>query len=312
MSASKKGPWGWELDVDEEGHRTYTIRHTVLTSDPDDGPYAVFNCPGLPLPGVPWNFGNDADPDAFCYPNMVVRPTRDVKVTEKDKVWETEQKFSTRPLKKCSDQQITNPLNEPPKLRGSFTKFKKQVAFNRNGFPVVNTAYQPIVGPETEFDDNRPTVGITMNIPTLPLGTIAQMVDTVNDGTLWGLGPRRIKLSNVSWERLLYGTCNFYYTVTYEFEVNFNTWDRIIASKGTVKAPDGSAPAVKDADGMITTGPVLDPTDYEVVKDKKGEKLVEVYLDIDGQPTRPHLATPILISYYEESNFLTLGIPTSF
>lgn len=318
MSAHYLGLIGWELDVDDEGHRTYTAKHRVRTSDPDDGPNEVFNCPGLPFPGVSWAFGNDSDPWAFCYPSIRITPQ------EREEgpgwLWVAEQTFSTRPLKRCQDTPIENPLNEPPKLRGGFTKFTVKATHNRNGFPIINTAGQFLVGPETEFDDARPTVQITLNAPSLPLSLFAQMINTVNDAPLWGLGARRIKLSNVTWERQLYGTCNFYYTMTYEFEVNFNTFDRRVPSMGTLAAapttPDEDSTPSMDEDGLVDGPPPnMDPNKYVTPQVGKGAKAPEpVFLDAAGKEVPPGNIddiAPILISYYAQSNFLLLGIPMS-
>lgn len=316
MAAHSLGLIAWDLDVDDEGHRTYTAKHRVRTTDPDDGPNEVFNCPDLPLPGVSWSFGNDADPWAFCYPSMKVSPQE--REEEKGWLWTTEQKFSTRPLKRCQDTPIENPLNEPPKIRGGFTKFTVKATHNRNGKPIMNTARQMLVGPETEFDDARPSVQITLNAPTLPLALYVQMINTVNAFPLWGLGARRIKLSNVTWERQLYGTCNFYYTITYEFEVNYNTWDRTVASYGTLVTPpqkaDADATPSTDADGIIDDDPPDMPQDdYVVPEDKKGVKIPEpVFLNAAGKKAQSMAEiAPVFISYYRGTNFLLLNIPMS-
>ena len=131
----------------------------------------------------------------------------------------------------------------------------------------------------------------------LPLETFTDMINTVNDATLWGLPKRTVKLSNVSWSRVLYGTCAFYFTVTYDFDIDFETFDRTIIDEGTRVLTKGG-----DKDNK---------NDFEVYKDVNGEN-TRVFLDGAGSALGDG-ADPveIEIEYYKESNFLTLGIPST-
>jgi len=126
------------------------------------------------------------------------------------------------------------------------------------------------------------------------------MVDTLNDRPLWGLEARKIKLSNVSWERLLYGTCTFYYKVTYEFDIRMDDdgFDRKLIDEGTKELKPGGDPN--------------DPRDFQVYKDGNGEN-TRVLLDGAGKALTAE-ADPfeIDLKYYKESNFGLLGLPTSF
>jgi hypothetical protein len=143
------------------------------------------------------------------------------------------------------------------------------------------------------------------------------MVDGVNNAPLWGLSARMIKLSNVSWVRQRQGTCDFYYSVVYDFDVNFKTFDRILQDEGnkvlnghwegdtwTLDNIDGGAP---DPDN---------PNHFIQFKDRNGENGT-VILDGAGKPATsidPEAAGgpgQIEVKKYLEYDFLLLGIPTS-
>lgn len=287
------GRKNWSCSRDREGHRTYKLRLQVRTSSLSDGPATVLETPGLPLIGSIWNFGNDFDAYAYCTPEATVTP---VVKNEANRWWFVDHTFSTNLGQRCQDNRIEDPLNEPEKLSGSFVKYKEEASRDRFGNAIKSSSHEMFRGPQVEFDNNRPTVVIEKNFSVLGLDTFAEMVDTVNDATLWGLAKRKIKLSNVSWTRKLFGTCNFYFTRRYEFDINFDTFDREVIDEGTKVLQDGGN---KD-----------DPRDFIRYKDQFGENN-RVLLDGMGNALA-NGAAPINITVekYDESNFLLLGIPT--
>lgn len=296
----------WGGTRDEEGHRTFKIVHQVKCTSENDGPYTVMNATGLPTIGSAWTFGNDFDLWAFCTPEMKVRRHPDYKRGEPAVWWYVEQTFSTVPQERCADTQIENPLDEPDKISGSFSKFTREAQQDRNGDLILSSSHEPITG--VERDDNRPTVVVEQNISDLGLDTFSAMVDTVNDAGLWGLPARTIKLSNVSWERHIYGTCFFYYTRRLEFEVDFDTFDRDdIADRG-----------FKEFNPNIADNPInrANPANYVHIKDPNDENVsTPQMLDGNGSLNNDPVNNPKFLApaveLYNESNFLTLGIPTS-
>ena len=295
MSAKLLGRIKWSLSRDNDGHRTYQLTMLVETSDPSDGPAIVMNTPGLPLPGAPWIYGNDNDPWAFCYPELTVEPVVD---KEPNKYWTTQHTFSTKPIWNCGNESPENPLLEPQKVSGSFVEYTYQTVKDRNGKLIKSSSHEIITG--IEKDDARPTVQIEQNVATLDLGTIAQMVQTVNDAPLWGLPARTIKLSRASWSRQYYGQCFVYYTRSFEFDIKYDTWDRKDIVDAGFKVYKG-------------TGSRSDPANFVVHKDENGENTPEkILLDGNGDPltdpSNPVFLDPVEL--YDESNFLLLGIPT--
>lgn len=282
----------WNSSRDSEGHRNYTVSHLVKTDDTQSGPNAVFNSPGLPVVGTPWSFGTDNDPWAICTPEAKARPAID---NELNVFWIVENMFTTRPQRRCQENSIENPVNEPPTISGSFARFTKEAAFDRHGNKLCYSNHQLIKGPAAEFDSNRPSVIIETNQLSLDLNALATAIDTVNDSFMWGLSARKIKLSNASWARRLYGTCNFYFNVRLEFEINGDTWDREVVDEGTVYLSDG--------------GDATKPEDYIQYKDKRGNNQ-RILLDGQGGILQDGEAPFLLpIEYYDETNFLGMGVP---
>jgi len=305
----------WSMDRNDEGQRTYTITHKVVTDTSLDGPQVVLNTPGLPLPGSIWAYDNDIDAWAFCTGFMKIQKAPGNLKDNPVRNWRVTQKFSTIVPQRCNSTNIDNPLLEPMGVSGSFVKYTREATQDKDGNPIENSAHEMIRGPIVEFDANRPTVKITQNVATLGLDVFSGMVDTVNDAPLWGLSARKIKLSNVSWERLYHGNCFAYYSRAFDFDVDFNTFDRVALDEGTKALGRlDTTTGTWDSTSDFATGVPLDATNplhFTRYKDKHGEN-ARVILDGSGVPiTTMASAGTITIQKYAESNFLTLGIPTS-
>ena len=217
----------WSFERDDEGHRNYEISHLVECTgeDPIEGLASVAQTSGLPTIGSTWDFDGDIDVWAFCLPYMKIT-AHEEKEGEKPYIYRIDQKFTTKPYKRCQDTTIENPLLEPQKVSGTFEKYTREATMNKAGQPLLTSSKELHVGPKVEVDGNRPTVRIQQNVANLELGLMASMVGTVNDALLWDLPERCVKLSSASWERLVYGTCNFYYQRSFEFDIDYETFDK--------------------------------------------------------------------------------------
>jgi hypothetical protein len=215
----------WSMSRNEEGHRTYKIRHLVESDTGLDGPANALQTPGLPTPGAAWLVDGDVDVYAYCRLDADVSIWKE-KEGERPRYYVVEQTFSTKPNKRCSELQFEDPLLEPPKVSGSFVRYTEEFTRDRSGAPIINSAWEQVRGPQVEFDKNRPQVKVSMNLPDLDLGLLASMADTVNDAPLWGVPRRCIKLAPPSWEKKYYGLCYSYYTVNLEFDIRYETFDR--------------------------------------------------------------------------------------
>lgn len=306
------GRVGWEGERDNEGHRTYPLLHRVK-ADLQDGPNTVMNCPGLPSIGSPWNFGNDLDVWAFCQPYMKVTPDQQ-KAGEASAYWIVEQRFSTRPISRCQDTQIEDPLLEPDRISGNSVKYTVEASYDRFGNPIISSSWERFRGPQVEFDANRAAIRIEQNVADLEWSTVTAMLDTVNDATLWGYGARQVKLSSTSFERHRYGTCNFYYTRIFDFDVARDGFDREIPDEGT-KVLWGhwefNAWVLDTIAGI--TPQQTNPQHFMQFKDRAGENC-RTPLDGLGKPfdaSGTGVQPSFSLEYYPESNFLLLGIPSS-
>lgn len=331
--AGTGGPIDWRLSRNTEGHRTYTITHLVDTGDSRLGPAAAIQCPGLPLPGSVWIIDDDVDLWAFCTQEAEVTP----RVKAEPNVYhEVTQKFSTRPRDRCQEQQFEDPLLEPPKIRIGTVKYTEEASEDRFGNPIDNSAFELFRGALVEFDANRPVVTITRNYPIHGAEIWSPMINTLNDATLWGFPARCIKLSDVTAEQNWYGTCQSYWTITYEFDIfaklDPNTgevvsgFDRDLIDEGTKvlrghwgRGGDEGYGWVLDAIDGVDPNP-NNPGDFIRFKDRNGEN-TRVVLNGAGVPydtegltsgTGDDEAGTIRVEKYPESNFLILGIPTSF
>ncbi len=318
MASIIKGAEGpvrtWSGTRDAEGQRAFKALYR-LTYDGNVGPAAVMDFAGGPAVGTSWNVDSDTDTWAFRTLATTVNPV--IKDGNDSKVWDVVYNFSTKQPERCQDQQVEDPLSEPQKISGSFVNYTVEATHDRNGAAIENSSHEMVRGPAVEFDDHRPTVQIGQNVSSLQLDVFSQMVNTVNDATLWGLGARKIKLSNVSWSRELYALCYFYYTRRFEFDINFDTFDRVIVDEGTmVLQGDWDH---NEADDTYTWTPVpggnpANVKEFERFTDPRGNPR-RALLDGVGNPLGDGVAAvniPISpVEYYAESNFLELNIPTT-
>lgn len=232
MSTTYRGPISWSRTDNEEGHRDYKIVFRVVSDDKNDGPQQVKDTPGLPLPGAVWAYGNDFDPWAWCRNSGTVTAVQP-KEGDPTFVWNVEYLFSSKPGKKCQDEQVEDPLLEPVKISIGGKGYQEEATHDRYGQPIVNSAFEQIRGPQNEWEMSNPVVKFSYNLPNYDTALHAWMRNKVNDSVLWGLPPRTIKLTEASAEQKYHGTCEKYWTVNLEFEIKFDGWDRDILDEGT-------------------------------------------------------------------------------
>jgi hypothetical protein len=292
MTTRIKGYKIQDADRDTEGHRSYSVMFRVVSDDTLDGPAIAMTTPGLPLPGSTWFFGNDIDDWAWCRWDSKIKPvTPDEPCTQ----WDVTLTFSTKPpdtrpnsrqSSNCRDTQVEDPLLEPQKVSGSWQHYTQEAATDRFGRPTHNSAFEPIHGPQMEFDQNRDQVVIEQNVASLDLPIVNALKDHVNAYVLWGCPPRTIKLSGFTWEKKYHGDCFYYYSRRFTFDIDTdNTWDRDIGDEGT-KALNGHLDANRTWVLENIGGQPPDPNNplhFNLYKDSKGEN-ARCILDGHGQP----------------------------
>jgi len=336
MATRNLGPIDWSVERDNEGYRTYKITFKIESDSGLDGPANVLQTPGLPIPGNYWEHFNDIDIYVWLRPDASVRRLN--QDDGKGRFWTIEMTYSNKPdssQKKCSDETIDDPLLEPQEISGDFIKYTEEATHDRFGNPIVNSAHEQIRGPQVEFDSNRSQIKIKQNVPLLEIELFGPMVDTLNDAPLWGLPARCIKLSSAPWERKFHGQCQVYYTRTLTFDTFakkdangdlVSGFDRELLDEGTKVLRgdwDRDPDSVTYTDYVVVDGAdPSNPSDFIRFKDWNGENS-RVILDGAGMPVDTGLGTStggpsasepgiIRVEKYGESNFLLLGIPTTF
>lgn len=335
MATVLLGPIDWNMSRDEQGHRTYRVAHLVR-GEYGDGPAAALLTPGLPVPGNVWAIGTDTDLWAWCRQDATVSRWSP-KGGEKGRFWKVEQTFSTKPNKKCSEYQFEDPLTEPQRVSGSFIKFTEEATTDFNGNPIKNSAWEPIRGPNNEWDGGRPQVTIEQNVLNLELPLLCSLIHTLNEDVMWGLPARCVKLSEASWEKKYRGFCYVYYTRRFTFDIRFDTFDRNVLDEGT-KALRGKwdmrrdsptfSQYVLDADLLERYGDdevemAGNPANFIRYKDPRGEN-GKTILNGAGRPFDPGTITTgesgtgtgadtevgyNFIQKYDEANLFLLGVP---
>lgn len=311
MTIRNLGKLDWGASQDAELHRNYWIKFLIETDSDLDGPSSIaLGAPGLPAAGATWTYGNDSDNYALCRPEMECET---VIKNEKNFHWILKFAFSTRPWRTCATTPLTSPTSQPDVVSGNFINFQERTCKRRDGTMIASSSLEPIW---LVRDKNRPTVNITQTVANLQLSTLASMIDTLNDATLWGLPKRCWKLRNTPWKRLVWGICAYYYQRDLQFEGKYDTWD------------DSD---IRDIGKMVMDPKKLlfsrtDPNNYIRAQDGRGNILPQVLIS-PGIGAAPSLCTvgkgemcPVpethihyipKVEHYNESNFLLLGVPTT-
>ena len=215
-------PYDWHKATEEDGNETYTLKWKVETTSRLDGPDVAWSAAGLPLCGSSLNVGNTVNPWAFF---QCKGDAKLLNVEASRKLWDMTTVFSTRPIKRCQDSKISDPLLEPHRVKGTFAQTMEEALADKDGDPIENTVKQRFTGPQVQIPRSRPVVEVEMNVAWINLAWMAEYADAVNSNVQWGQPIRTIKCTVGPWERVLYGTCSYYFVVRFTFELKYETWD---------------------------------------------------------------------------------------
>lgn len=319
MALINHGPFGWSSTRDSEGYRTYKVSFKLTSTTGLDGPANVRVFMELLFPvGSIWQFLSDLDVWAWCRPEDSITPAVD---EERNKYWRVEKNFSTRPLDRCHDNPVEDPLLQPQIVSGSCIKFQEEATEDRFGVAITNSAHEQIRGAQVEFDKSRSQIRVSQNVALLEYDFVESLLDTVHSGILWGMQPRCVKFSDWTFEKRFYGSCEVYYNRNFVFDTNRNTFDRNLLDEGT-KALNGHwDPATGEWTLDNIGGSAPDPNNpahFIRVQDRNGNPM-RVILNGEGVPISVDPGTGtgsepgnVHIEKYEESDLTLLGIPLTF
>jgi hypothetical protein len=300
----------WSGERDENGYRNYHATFRVRMDSTLDGPALALQTPGIPIPGSQWIIDNDVDQWAFCKQNVSVKPV----LTDGDpnSYFDLEFLFSTKAdNKRCKDQQVDDPLLEPQKVSGGFTKYQEEATIDRFGQPIVNSAWEQMRGPQVEFDGTRYHVAIEQNVPQLQFALVDSMKDTLNQYLLWGFPSRTLKLTGFTWEKKFHFQCNVYYMRKFEFEGRLEGWDRNLLDEGT-KVLHGRWDTVSGNWLILDVGGSppnnQNPQHFDRFKDRNGEN-TRVILNGFGLPSGVSFGTGTFHGTFVCTGLNVRGIP---
>jgi hypothetical protein len=215
--------------------RTYTRKFEVKTDDPYDGPIIAANAEGLPRLGDFYLTPNEADSGSFCKSvtpdNSAEDPTLWYFTAQYDSNLDTQ----GSPQEPGKEQQKPkdrpeNPLNRPPIWKFGFRHTQRPALKDKDGNPIVNKAGFPFDPPIME-DVSYLTISITTNRAVWWADKAEPLMRSVNKKAWFTLPARTVKVVGVEaggkWEN------NFgYWEVTFNLEVNRDTWDEVVLNAG--------------------------------------------------------------------------------
>lgn len=304
MTSLLPGHRTWKGGRNDDGDREYFVEHLVRSSY-TDGPANVMQCPGLPEAMDEWQFADDVDVWAFCTLYMDVS-IHEEKEGEAARTWKVKQKFTTKNQDKwCKDQQIEDPLLQPPKVSGAFSDYQEEATHDRFGKPILSSSHEMMRGPQVEFDASRGSVNVEQNLSSPFLAYVLPyfLKDCLNAFPLWGFNSRCIKMKPKGWERKFYGACYVYYTRTLNFEIRPEGFDRSLLDEGSKVLnghwnPTNGAWQLDNIDGSAPDP--SNPSHFIRFKDRRGENC-RVILNGAGLPSEVvtvGAATPSNDPYY--------------
>lgn len=251
------------FDMDREGYRTYQVEYLVRSDSFDDGPAGILDASGLPAYGDSYvdNSGT-VDSWATCKLDTSIKLSQERK-GERGIWWDVTKTFTNKPDgKRCKALQIDNPLNVTPEVSMSFVRYTEEATADKDGNPIVNSAYEQIRGQNNEWDMCRAQVKVVQNVSDPQLDALLQMVDTVNSVTLWpttllpgtgsyahnGFPPRTVKLSEAPVEWLYTEDCSPYYRRTLTFDIRYRAKVGITTVFGVGSGTSLTEQLVKDVE----------------------------------------------------------------
>jgi len=226
-----------ELSIDAEFHRKYTSEYQIYTERTAD-PLTVRAMEQLPQYGDVYNWYGFVDSWAFCRDIQVSRKAEisDTNTGDIRTLWTVKVVHDSKPTGGSNDfQGRENPLDDPIVISGGFGVFKQEVSTDRFENPIVNAAGDPY-NPSPEIDEAVDTLSMSYNTATLNLQLRAEMIGKVNANIMWGLEPRRVKLTQWNYQVLRAGPGFEYIKHDFEFQVSFklHPTDAELVAKGPV------------------------------------------------------------------------------
>ena len=273
---------------DAKNIRVWNELWRVQTNDPLDGPATVVNYSGLPALFAPYESGNDSDPYAL----LVSKKPREE--GEGHKSWIVACEYRSDAI---SAEVGSNPLTDLVKYSCGFDQFSEIARQTSFGQRIINSVDQ-VFTPPPEVDQSRPVYIVQRNEAYINLPGIVDLSDSVNQYAWKGCAPRTVKVKSITPGEIQNRNGIEFYSVRYEFHINWLTWDLRILNQATrykdsngvyQLLPQGQEPATLyvKTDTLVPRGATVS-TDAVFYEDKASAASNVVYLRY---------------RYYKERNF---------
>lgn len=251
----------WEVDTSKGSiRRSYSRQFLVTTDSPKVGAYAVILALGIAIgqryelgaPGDPWH---ESDSLSWCNGISVQQSA------ECGQSWTATVEYGWFEIDE-------NPLDADEEVEWDLNAYERTVDQDTAGDAILNTAGDPF-DPPVMRDDSRPVLTIVKNEADFDPSLTYEYRDTVNLYTFFGAPPRTVKLKSRKGRKIKDSRVSggSYWQVTYVFEFDAATFDKVILNAGLRQLVSGeqkqifvdgvpaSAPQLLDSAGVLTTSP---------------------------------------------------------
>ena len=199
-----------------------------------------------------------------------------------------------------------NPLLEPAIVTGSNLDRLINAVRDKDGNPIINTAKSPI-DPIFQIESPMDSLNIQFNTASLSLSTRSNARGKVNSASMWGLGPRQIKMKawnySVKWlAGTAYVSNNLSFLINTD-EVTYNFVNR----PGSTEALVGFWNITPNRGYMELKSSVQRPI---LINDNKPDE--PQILKENGEKATDNVETWLAFAIEKEFNFLSItGLPAT-
>ncbi|NDD52976.1 hypothetical protein EBZ39_03710 [bacterium] len=276
-----------------DGGPVYFREFTAYCSSVLDGPKTLLGSGTFPSVGSSWLYGGETDPFVICQSISVSKQEDHGRWTDGTTcyIWDVKCEFRVEQADNTTPPNIPeNPLLRPVVVRGGTGFYTEASQKDKDDKPVTNSAKETFPPYEIE----RPLVEFEFvrNELSSPASFALNYVGKINQTTIWGGAAKTIRCQGITWEKQYENGYEFF-QVTYKFAYREEKWQLVLVDNGF----------------------------NEVVS----SKLKPILLDDGSRPTEPQklngsgvklsdTADPVLLppfNIYKETNFASLGLPTS-
>jgi len=231
-------------EADSDGRRAYHRRFLVVVNDPRDGPQTVMLSLGINPFDIYAGFDYDVDVGARIK-RLEVKQRGDDPYYY-DVLVEFDSKVEQFPL---------DPLARPTLIYYGFSRYGQVVWQDVFFAPIMNSAGE-YYDPPPEVDRSRLQIKMVRNEAVFDPNVALAYQDAVNSDVWFGIAPGLVRVNITGDPQQENG--EYFYQVTYEFELRWDGWQLSILDQGRYAIPvSGGQPVrILDADGAEVTDPV--------------------------------------------------------